>query len=69
MSSTPHSLEGADLKAMDSTKQIEVSGDFTWTPEEEKKLVKKAHVLAFVHGPHKVRHQCHSHVLQLLTRL
>jgi hypothetical protein len=41
MSSTPHSLEGADLKAMDSTKQIEVSGDFTWTPEEEKKLVKK----------------------------
>jgi hypothetical protein len=41
MSSTPHSLEVADHKEMDTTKQIEVSGDFTWTPEEEKKLVRK----------------------------
>jgi hypothetical protein len=41
MSSTPHSLEGADHKEMDTTKQIEVSGEFTWTPEEEKALVKK----------------------------
>lgn len=41
MSSTRHSLEPADSKDMDSTKQIEVSNDFSWTPEEEKKLVRK----------------------------
>jgi hypothetical protein len=41
MSSTPQSLEAADLKEMDHTKQIEITGDLTWTPEEEKKLVKK----------------------------
>jgi hypothetical protein len=41
MSSTPQSLEAADLKDMDATKQIEVSGDLSWTPEEEAKLVKK----------------------------
>jgi hypothetical protein len=41
MSSTPHSLEAADQKEMDTTKQIEVTGDLTWTPEEEKKLVRK----------------------------
>jgi hypothetical protein len=41
MSSTPQSLEAADQKEMDATKQIEVSGELTWTPEEEKKLVRK----------------------------
>jgi hypothetical protein len=41
MSSTPRSLEAPDLKGMDTTKQIEVTGDLTWTPEEEKKLVRK----------------------------
>ncbi|CAO2647538.1 Nn.00g084600.m01.CDS01 [Neocucurbitaria sp. VM-36] len=41
MSSTPHSLEAADMKDMDTTKQIEVSGELTWTAEEEKKLVRK----------------------------
>ncbi|KAF1934729.1 MFS general substrate transporter [Clathrospora elynae] len=41
MSSTPHSMEPADLKDMDATKQIEVTDDFTWTPEEEKALVRK----------------------------
>lgn len=41
MSSTPQSLEPADLKDMDHSKQIEITEEFTWTPEEEKKLVKK----------------------------
>lgn len=42
MSSTPNSLEAADVKEMDATKQIEIaSGEFTWTPEEEKALVRK----------------------------
>ncbi|KAH7556619.1 hypothetical protein BM1_06053 [Bipolaris maydis] len=41
MSSTHHSFEAGDIKNMDTTKQIEVSEDFTWTPEEEKQLVKK----------------------------
>jgi hypothetical protein len=41
MSSTPHSLEAADVKEMNDTKQIEISGELTWTPEEEKKLVRK----------------------------
>ncbi|KAF1911233.1 major facilitator superfamily domain-containing protein [Ampelomyces quisqualis] len=41
MSSTPQSLEAADVKVMDCTKQIEVSSHLTWTPEEENKLVKK----------------------------
>ena len=41
MSSTRHSLENVDIKEMDSTKHIEVTSDFTWTSEEEKKLVKK----------------------------
>lgn len=41
MSSTRHSFEAGDIKDMDTTKQIEVSEDFTWTPEEEKQLVKK----------------------------
>ncbi|KAJ4377726.1 hypothetical protein N0V83_000555 [Neocucurbitaria cava] len=41
MSSTPHSLEAADVKDMDTTKQIEVTGELTWTAEEEKKLVRK----------------------------
>jgi hypothetical protein len=34
-------LEAADVKDSDATKQIEVSGELTWTPEEERKLVKK----------------------------
>jgi hypothetical protein len=41
MSSTPQSLEAADLKDMGDTKQIEVTGELTWTPEEETKLVRK----------------------------
>jgi hypothetical protein len=41
MSSTPQSLEAADSKEMDATKQIEVAGELTWTPEEEAKLVRK----------------------------
>ncbi|OAL44698.1 MFS general substrate transporter [Pyrenochaeta sp. DS3sAY3a] len=41
MSSTPHSLEPADLKDMDQSKQIEITEELTWTPEEEKKLVRK----------------------------
>ena len=40
MSLTPHFQE-ADFKDMDNTKQIEVSGELTWTPEEEKALVRK----------------------------
>jgi hypothetical protein len=34
-------MEPVDIKEMDATKQIEVAGDLTWTPEEEKKLVRK----------------------------
>ncbi|EUC45936.1 hypothetical protein COCMIDRAFT_4879 [Bipolaris oryzae ATCC 44560] len=41
MPSIRHSFEAGDIKDMDRTKQIEVSEDFTWTPEEEKQLVKK----------------------------
>jgi hypothetical protein len=42
MSSTPpRSLEAADLKEMDNSKRVEVSEELTWTPEEEKALVKK----------------------------
>jgi hypothetical protein len=40
MSSTPRSLE-ADIKEMDNTKQLEVSEELTWTPAEEKALVRK----------------------------
>ncbi|KAF1832847.1 pantothenate transporter liz1 [Decorospora gaudefroyi] len=41
--SSPHQSQEPfdDIKAMDATKQIEVADDFTWTPEEEKALVKK----------------------------
>lgn len=45
MSHTPQSIEAADLKEMDTTKQIEVSGELSWTPEEEKKLVRKIDLL------------------------
>jgi hypothetical protein len=45
MSTTPHSLETGDIKEMDTTKQIEVVGELTWTPEEEKKLVRKVDLL------------------------
>jgi hypothetical protein len=41
MSSTQNSLEAADIKEMQTTKQIEVAGELTWTPEEEKALVRK----------------------------
>jgi hypothetical protein len=39
---TPRSYEAADLKVMDNSKDhVEVSEELTWTPEEEKKLVRK----------------------------
>ncbi|KAF2624567.1 MFS general substrate transporter [Macroventuria anomochaeta] len=39
---TPHSYDAADLKAMDASKDhFEVSEELTWTPEEERKLVRK----------------------------
>jgi len=38
MTSPRHSI---DIKEMDSTKQVEVVSDLTWTPEEEQKLVRK----------------------------
>lgn len=41
MSSTRHSLEPIDVKEMDATKHVEIAEDFTWTQEEEKKLVRK----------------------------
>lgn len=41
MPSRPYSLEAADIKEMETVKQIEDSGELTWTPEEEKKLVRK----------------------------
>ncbi|KAG9187509.1 hypothetical protein G6011_05380 [Alternaria panax] len=41
MSSTCHSLEPMDVKEMDTTKHVEVADDFTWTEEEEQKLVRK----------------------------
>lgn len=42
MSQTPQSYEAGDLKVMHASKDhVEVSEDFTWTPEEEKKLVRK----------------------------
>ncbi|CAN9087163.1 unnamed protein product [Alternaria alternata] len=41
MSSTRHSLEPIDVKEMDTTKHVEIAEDFTWTKEEEKKLVRK----------------------------
>lgn len=41
MSSTPRSQDTSDLKDMETTKQIEVTEEFTWTPEEEKALVRK----------------------------
>jgi hypothetical protein len=41
MSSTRHSLEPADVKEMDTAKHVEVADDFTWTKEEEQKLVRK----------------------------
>jgi hypothetical protein len=42
MSETPQSYEAADLKVMDASKDhVEVSEELTWTPEEERKLVRK----------------------------
>lgn len=41
MSMTPQSYEKTDLKAMDSKDHVEISEELTWTPEEEKKLVRK----------------------------
>ena len=44
MSATPQSVEAVDIdtKDMDSTKHVEVTAaGISWTPEEEKALVKK----------------------------
>jgi hypothetical protein len=41
MSPARHSLEPVDVKEMDTTKHVEVTDDFTWTKEEEQKLVRK----------------------------
>jgi hypothetical protein len=41
MSSTRPSLDPIDIKEMDSAKHVEVTEDFTWTKEEEQKLVRK----------------------------
>lgn len=42
MSETPRSYDAADLKGMDASKDhLEVSEELTWTPEEERKLVRK----------------------------
>lgn len=44
MSSTPQSVEAVNIetKDMDNTKHVEVSAQgISWTPEEEKKLVRK----------------------------
>ncbi|KAL5113336.1 hypothetical protein ACEQ8H_008799 [Pleosporales sp. CAS-2024a] len=41
MSFMPQSLEAVDQKDMGATKQIEVARELTWTPEEERKLVRK----------------------------
>lgn len=39
---TPKSYDATDLKAMDASKNhVEVSEELTWTPEEERKLVRK----------------------------
>lgn len=39
---TPRSYEAVDLKVMENSKDhVEVSEELTWTPEEEKKLVRK----------------------------
>lgn len=38
---TPQSYEAGDLKAMGTKDHVEVSEQLTWTPEEEKKLVRK----------------------------
>lgn len=39
---TPRSYEVTDLKVMDNSKDhVEVSEELTWTPEEERKLVRK----------------------------
>lgn len=39
---TPQSFEAGDRKVMDASKDhLEVSEELTWTPEEEKKLVRK----------------------------
>jgi sugar (pentulose or hexulose) kinase len=44
MSATPQSVEvvGVDTKDMDSPKHVELTAEgITWTPEEEKALVRK----------------------------
>jgi hypothetical protein len=40
MSAAP-SVEAIDNKDMDKASHVEVSSELTWTPEEEKKLVRK----------------------------
>ena len=41
MSSASPSIQASDVKEMDTTKHVELATEFTWTPEEEKKLVRK----------------------------
>lgn len=41
MSSTRQSQDPVDFKDMDNTKHVEVTEDFTWTKDEEAKLVRK----------------------------
>jgi hypothetical protein len=42
MSETPQSYDATDPKVMNGTKDhVEISEELTWTPEEEKKLVRK----------------------------
>ena len=48
MSSSPYSVEAVDIetKDMDTAKHLEVTHTgITWTPEEEKKLVRKIDLL------------------------
>lgn len=42
MLESPRSYDIADLKVMDTSKDhVEVAEELTWTPEEERKLVRK----------------------------
>jgi hypothetical protein len=39
--SASQSVKVSDVKEMDATKHVEVTSELTWTPEEEKRLVRK----------------------------
>jgi hypothetical protein len=41
MSPASPPAKASDVKEMDTTKHVEVTAELTWTPEEEKKLVRK----------------------------